>query len=168
MTKALMLLAAARALLGTPYQLGGRDWEKGVDCQGLVFLAAETVKACSWKSYSVYPTRTLKWRELGEPVNGASPAATAALDASLLREGDHVMLLHAAENPAEPALTELGGVKQWVWHVGLYAGDGMWINADPFTGKVSEQPLKPYLEGHGYSGVYVTRMKAGPAPRRCR
>ena len=102
MTKALMLLAAARAMIGTPYQLGGRDWEKGVDCQGLVFLAAETVKSCSWRSYSVYPTRTLKWQELGAPVPGASPAPTAALDESLLREGDHVMLLHEAENPAEP------------------------------------------------------------------
>ena len=168
MTKALLLLAAARSMLGTPYVLGGRDAVKGVDCQGIVFLAAETVKKCSWRSYSVYPTRTLKWRELGEPVPGASPAATATLEESLLREGDHVMLLSPAENTAEPALTDLEGVKQWVWHVGLYAGDGKWVNADPFSGKVSEQGLREYLEAHGYSGVYVTRMKAGPAPRRCR
>lgn len=163
-----MLLAAARQLLGVPYELGGRDPEKGVDCQGVVFLAAQSVKSCSWRSYSVYPTKTVKRRELGDPVPGASPVSSADLDMSKLQPGDFVMLLAASENPAEPALTELGGVKQWVWHVGLYAGDGKWLNADPFTGKVAEQPLDLYLSEHAYAGVFVTRMKNGPAPARCR
>lgn len=162
------MLAAARALLGTPYSLGGRDAKKGVDCQGVVFLAAQAVKKCSWKSYSVYPTRTLAWRELGEPVPGASPVKREELDLSLLQPGDHVMLLDPAENPAEPSLTTLDAKPQWVWHVGLYAGDGKWLNADPFTSQVAEQPLADYLAAHDYAGIYVTRMKNGPTPARCR
>ncbi len=165
---ALLFVAAARQLVGTPYELGGRDAKKGVDCQGLVFLAAQAVKACSWKSYSVYPTKTLAWRELGDPVPGASPVSREELDVTKLEPGDHVMLLNPAENPAEPSLTTLGGVPHWVWHVGLYAGDGRWLNADPFSGKVAEQPLADYLRDHGYAGIYVTRMKNGPKPARCR
>ena len=46
--------------------------------------------------------------------------------------------------------------------------NGRWLNADPFAGKVAEQPLAAYLEQHGYSGIYVTRMKNGPKPARCR
>ena len=37
-----------------------------------------------------------------------------------------------------------------------------------FSGKVQEQSLSEYLEAHGYSGVYVTRMENGPRPARCR
>jgi hypothetical protein len=164
----LVFLAAARQLLGVPYEFGGRDAKKGIDCQGLIFLAAEAVKPCSWKSYSVYPTKTVKWRELGAPVPGLSPVSREELDVTKLQPGDHVMLLSPTENPAEPALTTLGEVPQWVWHVGLYSGDGSWLNADPFAGKVSEQPLAAYLADHGYSGIYVTRMRSGPTPARCR
>lgn len=168
MSKALLLLAAARQLLGTPYELGARSPGKGLDCQGVIFVAAQSVRSCSWRSYSVYPTKTVEWRELGEPVPGLSPVSRAELDTAKLEPGDHVMLLSPAENSAEPALTELGGAKQWVWHVGLYAGDGQWLNADPFAGKVAEQPLAAYLAEHDYSGIYVTRMKNGPTPARCR
>ena len=168
MTWVLVFLAAARQLVGVPYELGGRDPKKGIDCQGLIFLPAEKVKSCSWKSYSVYPTKTVARRELGAPVPGASPVSREALDVTKLQPGDVIMLLNPAENPAEPSLTELAGTKQWVWHMGLYAGDGNWLNADPFTGKVAEQPLAQYLAEHDYSGIYATRMKNGPTPARCR
>jgi len=165
---AVRMVARARELLGTPYALGGRQAGRALDCQGLVFLAARAVRRCSWRSYSVYPTVTARNGEFGAPVPGLSPVATAALDAGALQAGDVVMLLDGEENPAEPALTSLDGERQWVWHVGLASGDGRWINADPFTGVVQEVPLATYLADHGYAGVYVLRMTAGPNPPTCR
>jgi cell wall-associated NlpC family hydrolase len=162
------MVARARELVGTPYVLGGRRPGTALDCQGLVFFAAQAVRGCSWRSYSVYPTVTVKTGELGVPVPGLSPVSTAALDVASLKAGDVVLLLADVENPAEAALTELGGVSQWVWHVGLASGDGKWINADSFTGRVQEVPLKDYLEEHDYAGVWVLRMKDGPRPTRCR
>ena len=57
----------------------------------------------------------------------------------------------------------------WVWHVGLYLGDGRYVVGDHHAGKTVIEPLLPYLEAHQdeYSGVFVTR---GPAkkPTKCR
>lgn len=162
------MVARARQLVGTPYVLGGRKPGQALDCQGVVFLAAEAVRRCSWKSYSVYPTVTVKRQELGAPVPGLSPVSTAALDVSKLKAGDFVMLLADVENPAEGPLAKLDEADQWVWHVGLFSGEGKWINADPFSGETQEGPLAEFLEEHGYTGVFVTRMTAGPRPSRCR
>lgn len=161
------MVERARQLVGTPYVLGGRAPGKAIDCQGVVFLAAQAVKGCSWRSYSVYPTRAVKSGELGLPVPGLSPVSAAALDVALLQPGDVVMLLADVENPAEPALVTLDGTPQWVWHEGLASGDGKWINADPIEG-TQEVPLADYLRDHGYAGVFVTRMKSGPRPVECR
>jgi hypothetical protein len=163
-----VMLEAARHLLGTPYALGGREAGKGVDCQGVVFLAAQAVKPCSWKSYSVFPTKTVALKELGEPVPGLSPVSRETLDVTQLEPGDVVMLLNAVENIKEPAIAQLDGKDVWVWHMGLYSVDGKWIDADPFTGQVQEHPLTDFLSQHNYAGIFVTRMKHGPHPSRCR
>lgn len=163
-----VMLEVARNLVGTPYVLGGREAGKGVDCQGVVFLAAQAAKRCSWKSYSVFPTKTVALKEFGEPVPGLSPVSREALDVSKLEPGDVVMLLDTTENIKEPALAQLDGQDVWVWHMGLYAGDGKWIDADPFTSQVQEHPLADYLSAHSYAGIFVTRMKHGPRPARCR
>jgi hypothetical protein len=72
------------------------------------------------------------------------------------------------ENPAEPALAELGGTPVWVWHVGMATGGGRWINADPFSGEVQEGDLAEYLKQYEYAGIAVTRMAEGPSPTACR
>jgi hypothetical protein len=162
-----LMVERARSLIGTPYVLGGRAPGKALDCQGLVFFAAQAARPCHWRSYSVYPTRAVKSAELGTPVPGLSPVSTAALDPSLLQPGDVVMLLDPTENPAEPALTELDGTPMWVWHEGLASGDGGWINADPHT-TAEEGSLIDYLREREYAGIFVTRMISGPKPTVCR
>lgn len=160
----------ARELLGVPYLFGGRLRPQGIDCQGVLFYAAERVAPCGWKSYSVFPTKSVADRELGARVRGLDPIATSALDLARLTPGDIILMVGFDANPSEPAIGKLGGRDVWVWHTGLYAGGGRWIVGDHFAGEVVEVPLLAYLEEHrdDYAGVFVTRIAAAPAPRRCR
>lgn len=163
-------VAEARRALGTPYVLGGRlrDGADGLDCQGLVFFALQAVSGCGWRSWSVMPTTSVKG-ELGLPVAGAAPVSAARLAEVLpvLEKGDVLWFLDVADNPAEPSITVLDGAPVWVWHVGLYAGDGRFVVGDHFAGKVVEEELVAYVQEH-YAGVLVTRMRDGPRPARCR
>jgi hypothetical protein len=163
-------VTAARELLGQPYRFGGRltGPGAGVDCQGLLFYAAERIGRCGWRSFSVMPTRSIPSGELGRSVVGLAPVATADLDPAKLLPGDVLWLLSPIENPAEPSLTKLGDEPVWVWHTGLYAGGGRLLHADPFGGRVVEEALLPFLETYGYAGLWVTRLTAAPAPKRCR
>ncbi len=169
---ALAMVDHARATLGTPYRLGGRckNAGDGIDCQGVLFYAAERVGECSWRSYSVNPTETVADRELGDPVPGLDPVATADLAVERLLPGDVLFLVDEAENPAEPAIGTLAGTPVWVWHTGLYAGDGRWIVGDHYAGRSVETDLLDYLREHAgaYQGVFVLRLTAPPRPARCR
>lgn len=165
-------VVAARELLGVPYQFGGRLRQpgEGIDCQGVLFYAAERTGRCGWKSFSVMPTHSVPAGELGLPVEGLSPVAASALDVSRLEVGDMLFLVGFDENPAEPNIATLNGRAVWVWHTGVYSGEGRWIVGDHFAGKVVEVDLKGYLAEHAdtYAGVVVLRMAKGPKPLRCR
>lgn len=159
------LVAAARAQIGTQYVLGAR--RDGVDCQGLVFLALQRVFGCGWRSYDVMPTTSVARGELGDVV---VTATSADVDVRALQPGDVLHFLGPARNPAEPAIATLGGSPRWVWHMGLYAGDGRFVVGDHYAGAVVEEDLAAYLRAHAdaYDGLLVTRMKDGPKPARCR
>ncbi|MCC7075018.1 MAG: C40 family peptidase [Deltaproteobacteria bacterium] len=163
-------VSEARKALGTPYVLGGRlrDAKDGLDCQGLVFFALQALSGCGWRSWSVMPTESVKG-ELGLPVAGAAPVAAARLAEQLpvLEPGDLLWFVDIPENPAEPSIATLDGARVWVWHVGLYAGDGRFVVGDHFAGQVVEEDLLSYTQQH-YAGVFVTRMRDGPRPARCR
>ena len=165
-------VAAAREVLGVPYDFGGRlrNAEDGIDCQGVLFYAAERMGACGWKSFSVMPTQSVPAGELGVAVEGMAPVASSELDVSKLRPGDVLLLVGYGANPAEPAIGTLRGQPVWVWHTGLYSGAGQWIVGDHFAGKAVEVDLKQYLADHSesYAGLVVTRMVDGPRPKRCR
>ena len=175
-SSAKVLLERARSYLGTPYEFGGRHRlvsggrREGIDCQGLVFLAAQSLTRCSWKSFSVLNVDQVSRKELGSPVAGMAPIASADLDVSKLEPGDSLMLVAPDQNPAEGPIGKLGAHDVWVWHVGLYAGDGTWVVGDHYAGAVVETDLKTYLTDHAdtYTGVFVTRMTNGPKPSRCR
>ena len=155
------LVQAARRHLGVPYQLGGRLRNgEGLDCQGVVFFALQRAFGCKWRTYSVYPTVSVKTGELGARVAGLDPIASASLPIDRLRPGDILMLVDFAENSAEPAIGSLDGRPVWVWHVGMYGGAGKWIVGDHFAGEVVEVELARYLQEHRdtYAGVFVTRM----------
>ncbi|WNG55007.1 hypothetical protein F0U59_09640 [Archangium gephyra] len=165
-------VAAAREVLGVSYQFGGRMRRpgEGIDCQGVLFYAAERVSRCGWKSYSVFPTQSVPAGELGQPVAGMAPIATSELDVSRLQPGDVLQLVGFDENPAEPRIGLLKERPVWVWHTGVYSGGGRWIVGDHFAGRVVEVDLAAYLAEHAnvYAGLVVTRMKEGPRPTRCR
>jgi hypothetical protein len=165
-------VTAARELLGVPYEFGGRMRKpgEGIDCQGVLFYAAERTGRCGWKSFSVMPTKSVPAGELGLPVEGLSPVASSELDVSRLNVGDMLFLVGFDANPAEPSISTLKGRPVWVWHTGVYSGGGRWIVGDHFAGKVVEVDLKPYLAEHSdtYAGVMVLRMAQGPKPLRCR
>ena len=165
-------VAAARELLGVPYTFGGRMRRagEGIDCQGVLFYAAERVGRCGWKSFSVIPTRSVPAEELGRSVEGLAPVASAKLDVTRLEPGDVLLLVGYGRNPAEPAIGLLEGQPVWVWHTGLYTGEGKWLVGDHFAAQVVEVDLARYLAEHAdsYVGVWVTRMTRGPTPQRCR
>ena len=169
-----VVVAAAKQVLGVPYDLGGRlQPGRGLDCQGLIFYALQPVARCGWRSWSVMPTVSVKG-ELGLPVPGFSPLGADVGDddvtakLALLQPGDVLWFLGPEENPAEPSLTVLNGAPHWVWHTGLYVGAGHFIVGDHFAGAVVDEELLPYLRAH-YAGVFVTRMADRPRPAgRCR
>jgi cell wall-associated NlpC family hydrolase len=165
-------VAAARELLGVPYDFGGRMRKagEGIDCQGVLFYAAERAGRCGWKSFSVYPTESVPAGELGSTVEGLAPVASSKLDMSRLEPGDVLLLVGYAQNPAEPHIGLLEGRPVWVWHTGLYTGGGKWLVGDHFAGQVVEVDLAQYLAEHAdtYAGLWVTRMTQGPQPKRCR
>jgi cell wall-associated NlpC family hydrolase len=165
-----IMVSAARDLLGVNYELGGRLRKagEGIDCQGVLFYAAERIGRCGWKSYSVMPTQSVARRELGKRVEGLDPVATGALDIALLEPGDIIMLVGFEPNPKEPAIGKLGDRDVWVWHTGLYSGGGRFIEAD--IPVVVETDLAAYLAEYAdfYTGLFVTRMDRGPKPKTCR
>jgi cell wall-associated NlpC family hydrolase len=165
-------VAAARELLGVPYQFGGRMRQpgEGIDCQGVLFYAAERTGRCGWKSFSVMPTQSVPAGELGLPVEGLAPVASEELDLARLQVGDMLFLVGFDANPAEPHIATLKGRPVWVWHTGVYSGEGRWIVGDHFAGKVVEVNLALYLAEHAdtYAGAMVLRMAQGPKPLRCR
>jgi hypothetical protein len=166
------MLRAARQLLDVPYEFGGRMRKpgEGIDCQGVLFYAAQAIGRCGWRSFSVMPTQSVADRELGAPVAGLAPVAGADLDLALLAPGDILLFLGAAENPAEPALATLDGTPMWVWHTGIYSGEGRFIVGDHIAGRTVETDLVRYLADNGdtYLGLFVTRMERGPLPKKCR
>jgi hypothetical protein len=116
----------------------------------------------------VLPTTSVKG-ELGDPVPGAAPirAADVHLAIPALEPGDVIWWLASPENPAEASLAVLDDKAMWVWHVGLYAGAGKVIIGDHVAGRVVEEDLAAYTRAH-YEGLFATRMKTSPRPRRCR
>jgi len=160
------VVRAARRHLGVHYDLGGRLRNgEGLDCQGVLFFAMQRAFGCRWRSFSVYPTRSLASGELGRRVPGLDPIASEDLDLTKLRPGDVLMMIDFAENPAEPAIGSLDGKPVWVWHVGMYSGGGKWIVGDHFAEEVVEVDLLEYLHDHrdSYAGVFVARLAARPS-----
>lgn len=74
-------LGAGRALLGVPYEFGGRMKDGGgTDCEGVIFAVAERLTGCGWRSFPADPTRIVATRALGDRVKGLDPIASKALD----------------------------------------------------------------------------------------
>ncbi len=163
-------LEAARSLIGSRYDWGGRLRKtEGLDCMGVVLAAAERASGCGWRSFSTKPTELVADKAWGSRVAGLDPVATGELKVEQLTRGDVLMLVGFAENPAEPAIAALGERPVWVWHVGLYLGEGRFLVGDHHANATIETPLLDYLRAHDdeYSGLFVTRGPMAP-PKVCR
>lgn len=161
---------AALALVGKRYDWGGRlRGREGLDCMAVVLAAAERASGCGWRSYPVKPTELIAKRLWGAPVDGLAPVSSEAVRLEQLQAGDVLFFIGPAENAAEPAVGLLGGTPMWVWHVGLYLGEGRFVVGDHHAGAAIVEALVPYLSRYAgeFSGLFVTR---GPAerPRPCR
>ena len=167
------LLSIAQQLLGVRFDLGGRlRGREGIDCQGVIFYAAERLGPCDWRSWSVLPTQTLAHRELGAPVTEKA-MVKENLVLSELQPGDVLFFLSPASNPKEEALTLVdtarGLVPMWTWHMGLYAGQGRVLHADPFThGEVAVEDLGALMTTGGFDALLATRPTPQDRPPRCR
>jgi hypothetical protein len=115
-------LAHARTQLGKPYIWGGAD-ERGFDCSGLV----------QW-AYAAAGARLPRVAE-------AQYHATRRVDRAELRPGD---LVFFCCDPGQPGVA--------VSHVGLYAGDGLMVDA-PAPGAVVR--LEPLWRGYIGAGRVV-------------
>ncbi len=161
-------VAGARTTLGIRYDFGGRvRGTEGIDCYGTMLAGAERATGCGWRSFTVKPTELVA--TIGAPLDSPNPVPSTDPHLERLQPGDVVMLVDFIENPAEPSIGTLDGKPVWVWHVGVFSGDGLWIVGDHFAGKAVETDLAAYLEEHAqtYAGLYVVRP-SGKKPPVCR
>jgi cell wall-associated NlpC family hydrolase len=120
------VVAVARRYLGMPYVWGGASPDTSFDCSGLV--------QWSYGQVGVRLPRTAQ-QQYG---------ATARLEPAELRPGDLVFFANTYVSP-DP--------REWVTHVGIYAGDGLMISA-PVEGKpISVQPVFSGFWGAHYAGA---------------
>lgn len=105
------IVSLARAQIGTRYRLGGISPEKGFDCSGLVKFVMTALK--------LDVPRTAKQQ--------ATAGLAIKRDTSELLPGD--------------VLTFGKGKKGSVSHVGIYVGDGRFVQASSAAGRVIETPL---------------------------
>lgn len=105
------IVSMARAQIGTRYRLGGISPEKGFDCSGLVKFVMSAL--------NLDVPRTAKQQ--------AKVGLAITRDTSRLLPGD--------------LLTFGKGKKGSVSHVGIYVGDGRFVQASSAAGRVVETPL---------------------------
>lgn len=171
-----LIIEAAENHLGKPYFFGGRDGRtgcrgvkrcpEGIDCQSLIFFAYEKVLGKRWGSFSVFPSISVKRRELGDPVPGLSGVLREGLDARLLQTGDVLFFLIADWNlAADPPIYEKDGVRYGVWHTGLVHGnrdgEAMVIHARP-----GDQVVIQPLSGITFEALFVLRLPFTQAPKK--
>jgi murein DD-endopeptidase / murein LD-carboxypeptidase len=109
-----MRLDRARALIGTPFRLHGRDPETGLDCVGLI---AHVAGQCA------PPT--------GYAMRGGSRESWTALLDRFARQRRH-----SAIKAGDILLLEAGPAQ---FHLGIFTGDGL-IHADAGLRRVVETP----------------------------
>ncbi len=155
-----ILVKEARKYLGIPYKWGGRS-RNGLDCMGLCFLSYAEAYNKNWRILSVNPTELIENQQLGKKVDELFGVSVDSIDCDLLKSGDIVYLLYPCNNPNETEIfIDKRGIKYWVWHMGIYSGGEKhnWINADFFSEKVIETPLKEYMLEYGFERIVVSRI----------
>jgi len=154
LTRGEQALEAGRAFIGEPWAWGGRATEShpGIGCMGLVFRAWGAVQERSWKSYAVNPSELVASGKLGAPVPGLDGVLRTEVAIDALEPGDVLYFLMADDEIPDAPMWQHDGHDYWPWHMGLYAGEGRALHANP-SSRVRHQRL----DGIAFDALYVTR-----------
>ncbi|HTR78313.1 MAG TPA: C40 family peptidase [Gemmatimonadaceae bacterium] len=106
------IVALARAQIGRKYVWGGESPDHGFDCSGLVQYVLSAL-------HIDVPRTARQLAKAGTPV---------PKDTSVLRPGDLLLFGRGKSGTAS--------------HVGIYVGDGLFVQASSAAGRVVESPLQ--------------------------
>jgi cell wall-associated NlpC family hydrolase len=138
-------VAAAAAYQDVPYAFGGRSAKK-LDCLGLIFLPHQQVFGRPWRSLSVAPTALAP--QLGESLGFVSSGSFLEPGfADAMARGEILFFLTDAAT-WDAAFISRPELKLWVGHTGIYLGEGRFMHASPWQGKVVEEDLGAFLREH--------------------
>jgi len=133
-TKRKELVENARQYMGIEYEWNGRLTKKfpGLDCLGLLFRAYDNTYGTNWWDISVYPSKIVKYEQMGTPVEGLDGVFTKDVDIKKFEEGDVIYLLSRNKINDEP-LANINGQEYWPWHTGMYSDkeNNLFIEANP-------------------------------------
>jgi len=94
------LAAAAEAMAGAPFRLGGRDPAAGLDCIGLVVAALEAIG----RPVATLPSYTLRQFDIQRFLAFAQSAGLQSTDTKAATAGD-VLLLHPSPSQCHLAIS---------------------------------------------------------------
>ena len=121
-------------------------------CMGLVFLSWSAVTGTPWRRYPVNPSELVASGLLGPPVPGLDGVLRTEVDLAALHPGDVLYFLMADREIPDQPLWRHEDHDYWPWHMGMYAGEGRALHADP-SSRVHHQDLS----GIPFDALYVTR-----------
>ncbi|MCP4810771.1 MAG: C40 family peptidase [Proteobacteria bacterium] len=121
-------LEHARTHLDTPWAWNGQATTKnpGLGCMSLVYRSYSHATGTPRSRYPVNPSELLASERLGTAV----AAIPVGIPVEGLEPGDVVFFLTTTEIPDDP-MYSADGVDYWPWHMGLWAGDGQVLHAEP-------------------------------------
>jgi cell wall-associated NlpC family hydrolase len=156
------LVQMAGKYLGTPYGWGGRLTKKNpqMDCLGLLFRSIQRMYGIPWQRWSTTPSELIN-----QLTPDGSPGQTICVKDSIalasLKNGDFLFFLGTDPLADLPVSVDAAGNLLYVWHTGIYAGNGTVISAWPNqntlgtdSGCVMRDNLKAFMEA-GYASAVV-------------
>jgi len=164
------LVVAAETYLGKPYMFGGRDGRRGciqagkrvrcpggIDCQSLIFFAYERVLKTRWTRFSVFPSVSIRRKELGRPIAGLAGVLADEVDMALLAPGDVLFFLLEDYNlQADPALLVRNGHRYGTWHTGMVHSTGPgWVKV--IHAKPGDKVVVEALGRVEFDGLFAVR-----------
>jgi len=163
------LVVEARKSLDVPFRWEGRGTKRlpGLDCLGLLFKSLEATTGLSWKKWSVAPSRLIEQLEGRQFTIYLKKNRDLAIKRRM-NSGDIVFLMWA-DMPTWDKPTgkvekiELDGSRRmapmWIWHTGIYSGNGKFIHASPYSGGVVEEDLLDFSNGLNFDAILVVNIE---------